>query len=137
MKYFRRHPDLILITVQPQHARLTRTIVRSLGRTKKILVVTDPKMLLRNFIYNHQTQTLCAIYHGEWFMPILMAVSRLTKKRIVVVMTTKPRSFLARTLRDIVSALASATLPANKQLKKTLDDTLFPSLTLNLGIMGA
>ncbi len=106
MKYFRKHPDLLIIANYPEgvhrvrHARsttppqiakiLVHTIARQLGKTKKILLLTDdtdekprtglitrsawavgkPQSLTRlisRLIYNHETHAVCVLFHPDLF----------------------------------------------------------------------
>lgn len=106
MKYFRKHPDLLIIANYPEgvhrvrHARqttpaqiakiLVHTITGQLGKTKKILLLTDstdekprtgwitrtawaagkPQSLTRlisRLIYNHETHVVCVLFHPDLF----------------------------------------------------------------------
>jgi hypothetical protein len=106
MKYFRIHPDIILIANYPESTHRVRrvrvttptqlskilitAITSALGKTKKILLLTDapnarPRAgwitstswvtgkpytclrLVRHLIYNHETRAVCVLYHPELF----------------------------------------------------------------------
>lgn len=106
MKYFRKHPDLLIIANYPEgvhrvrHARTTtpaqiakilvHTLAGQLGKTKKILLLTDatdekPRRgwitrtawavgkpqsftrLISRLIYNHETHAACVLFHPDLF----------------------------------------------------------------------
>lgn len=149
MKYFRRHPDLLLIANYPQgghrvrHARLTtppqlakmlvHTITGPLAKTKKILLLTDTAnetphagwitrtawvmgkpqslfWLIGRLIYNHETQTVCVLYHPElfgqfWtdlFTLLLIGSLRLTGKHTMIVFLTIPKLSVQPTLGQTI-----------------------------------
>lgn len=173
MKYFRRHPDLLIIANYPEgvhrirHARLTtapqlskilvHTITGALAKTKKILLLTDtanerphagwitrttwvagkPYSLFRligRLIYNHETHTICILFHPElfgrfWtdlFTLLLLGPLRLTGKHTMIVFLTTPklsvqptigqtiRYFIRFALFTLLTALASKTIVGEK-----------------------
>ncbi len=137
MKYFRKHPDLLLIANYPSTAKrvrrvrqttpqelskiLVHTIVSKL-KGKKILLLTDApddtqptgyitrtcwtvhkpitlRYLVSRLLYNHQTDTVCVLYHANLFgltstilfLPAILLALRLTRKRLVIVFLTTAR----------------------------------------------
>ncbi len=187
MKYFRKHPDLILLANYPEgthrirHARrttptqlskiLVNTITSSVDKTKKILLLTDatdtkqhagcitrtawtmnnPFSLLRlinRFIYNHETRTICILYHPELFgrfwtslcMPLLLVLLRLTGKQITILFLTTPklssqptigqtlRYFMRRAILVVLRWLATQTVGGEKSTSSILIPMTFRSL---------
>lgn len=120
MKYFRKHADLIVIAKPPENKtgkKILRAITKKLGSTKKIRLITDIKTIPAELIYNHQVQTVCLLSHGEWFIAPIRFFLHMSGKRTVVIPTAH---FIGK-----------------NRLKKIVGTELFPSPTLNLGIMGA
>ena len=121
MKYFRKHPDLIIIA-NYQKSSLIKRIIRKLGTSQKVLLLTDAPddiqhkgfitrtawtpglplsvfRLVNRLIYNHQTLNICILFQPELFgrfltglfTPILILALRLTGKRITIMFLTRPR----------------------------------------------
>jgi hypothetical protein len=179
MKYFRKHPDLILIANYPdgahrlRYARLTtppqlskilvNTITGPITKTKKILILTDAPankkragwitktawetnnplsffLLLSRLIYNHETPTICILFHPRlfgrfWtnaFTPGLILMLRLSGKQVVTIFLTTPRLsaqptleqtcqyFLQFSLISAMTALTSITVVGEKSFAHKL-----------------
>ena len=145
MKYFRKHPDLIIIAGSTDTLPYVRLVKTAMGGTKKILVLNSWRTLVPNLLYNHQAQTICLIYEGQPYAPFVLAALRLGGKRIVSVITDKPTSLVSLALYDGVELLSNKfilvlprTLRSVKKrqiLKKTLRDSLFPSPIQDLGVI--
>ncbi len=145
MKYFRKHPDLLIIANYPdgthrvRHGRLTtpaqlskilvHTILSMLAKTKKILLLTDATeekkhagfitrtswvngkplsmfQLISRLIYNHETHTICILFHPDLFgrfwtdfiTLFLIATLRITGKHAMIVFLTTPKLSLQPTM---------------------------------------
>jgi hypothetical protein len=172
MKYFRIHPDLLLIANYPKGDTFVRTITMPLSKTKKILLLTDASdeiqhkgfitrtawtagrpfsliYLLDRLIYNHETHTICILYHPELFgrfwtplLTLLLLLSlRLTGKQITIVFLTTPKIpsqpsimqalvyFLRCFMQTILRALVHKTISGKQFKGKIVKDMLFPPLS--------
>lgn len=141
MKYFRRHPDLLLIANCPEAG----TIARILSPGKKILLLTDH--IIPKLIYNHETHTICILYHPGLFgrfwtdlvTPVLIAILRLCGKRVITVFLRARKM----PIHTIIAALATRTLTIPRKFRSRkerrvvgnkLYEELFPSPIKNLGL---
>lgn len=118
MKYFRRHPDLIVFAQDPENTlekNIIRRIKKVYGSTKKILICTNLRTFLGELMYYHQTEAVCCIDHGKWLTAATIFFLRYTGKRTIKIVTRRL---------------------TKKRLTKIIQEQFFPSPTLNLGIMG-
>ncbi|MCX6791989.1 MAG: hypothetical protein NT149_03045 [Candidatus Gottesmanbacteria bacterium] len=149
MKYFRKHPDLLIIANYPEgmhrirRARLTtapqlskilvHAITSTLAKTKKILLLTDSPdtkkhtgfitrtswaagkpfsifQLTNRFIYNHETHTVCLLFHPDlfgrfwtdFFTLFLIGSLRITGKHTMMVFLTTPKLSVQPTLLQTI-----------------------------------
>jgi hypothetical protein len=174
MKYFRKHPDLLLIANYPSTAKrvrrirqttpqeLSKILVQTIAaklKGKKILLLTDApdnkphsgyiaktswtvgnpmtlRRLMSLLLYNHQTETVCVLYHAAlfgliptiFFLPPILLALRLTRKRLIIVFLTIPRVSPRPTLlqaavyfsrvwfQGILSLIASAVITTETSL---------------------
>jgi hypothetical protein len=168
MKYFRKHPDLLLIANYPSTAKrvrrirqttpqeLSKILVQTIAaklKGRKILLLTDAsgdkphagyitrtswtvgnpitlRHLASRLLYNHQTDTICILYHANLFglvptilvLPSILLTLRLTRKRLIIVFLTIPRVsphptlaqalvyFLRVLFQSILSLIASSVI---------------------------
>jgi hypothetical protein len=138
MKYFRKHPDLLIIANYPEgvhrvrHPRSTtpaqiakiiiHTLTSTLAKSKKILLLTDspdvkkhtgfitrtswtagkPLSIFRltnRLVYNHETHTVCLLFHPDlfgrfwtdFFTLTIIGSLRITGKQTMVAFLTTPK----------------------------------------------
>lgn len=179
MKYFRKHPDLLIIANYPdgmhriRHGRQTtpqqlskiliHTITGTLTKTKKILLLTDSPderkhtgfiartswvigkphslfQLIGRLIYNHETRSVCILFHPELFgrfwtdlvTPGLILLLRLSGKQVMTVCLTTPklsvqptvgqtcRYFLRFALTSAITTLTSIAVAGEKSFAHKL-----------------
>ena len=159
------------LTTPPLLAKiLVRTIAGSL-KTKKILLLTDaPEKtqragfiqrtalvtgkphtcfhLISQLIYNHETRTVCILFHPELFGPLwtgfftlfLVGFLRLMGKQITIIFLTTPKLspqptlghtiqyFLRYALLAILNTLSQQTVGGDKKIARILIPLTFRSL---------